>query len=344
MCWHSIQTIEEECMATTAVNTAITKFDDISDFLGEPDTRYLSSGFKRVSRNITEISFRNEQNSMEATANLQYRKDWSIKTDQKKCIPHLSSPDIVILSIQVAELLLTNIVGLTAEHISRSWVRQINIKFGRNPCTDLQHIPISATKENTNEEQDSLNGLVSSFTLSIGSTNVFIEIDHPFSQNDTKERVNFPLLDSESYYFGGNYGEKDLSILNLLHNSDEKSIDAEVELKFSPNYSCSRGIGGDHTTAFNALDSIMLTGQLAQVLIFSTDQTNRESANNLWVRDVEVKIPLPFDPTTNKYVSINALKSKHINKEEKVWSITDSLCQFDNNRGYVKANFVHLLP
>lgn len=320
------------------------EYSDISEYLGDKNNRYLSTGYKRVSRELKCIDIDRENCSVSMRARLSYDKTWSIKLGEYRDDIHLSTFDVAIFVVKACEVVLDKICGLSDLLIHRSWVRFIDMKLGCESFLDLDNIPIQAIFTGSESRVNSISGTISTFSVTVGNAKAVVEIDHPLAENELLTDTDFFSLDLESNCLGCNYHKKDLDIVNLKYDHNEHAVDAEIHIKLDDDYSSVLGIGKAYSTAFNIFDTIIISAQLGQFLVYSHDDIDRDKSNNLWLRSLVSELEKPVYSLGANNVTVKVLKSRHIKRRGEVWSVVEPILEFQDNHGYIRGDFVHLLP
>ncbi len=116
-------------------------YDRADDALGPSSDRFFSSGFRKTQHDIYDIEIDPASGILTAKADLSYLGSWSKKSGNE-CRPHLSSIDSILLSGQLAQMLLYSQDSVSREESKNLWLRDLTLNPGCKPIEDVQAIPM----------------------------------------------------------------------------------------------------------------------------------------------------------------------------------------------------------
>lgn len=119
-------------------------FDKMEDILGDTSTRYFSNGFRNTKHTIRDVAINLAEKQVTAKADLSYvNGEWAMK-DGKKCTPHFSSIDSILIAGQLAQAFMYTEAGVTRDQTKNMWLRDLEIRTGKKPIEDCMGVPITA--------------------------------------------------------------------------------------------------------------------------------------------------------------------------------------------------------
>jgi hypothetical protein len=182
--------------------------------------------------------------------------------------------------------------NLTERDTANSWIGYCKMKV--STCTYLDRnssIRVVGRIMRTEKEADSINGYQSHCEVTIGNILIKIGVDHTVNIKRERPMVSNPEIDISGLCVLG-YRKRKHIIEDIFYSIDKKICSASliVEDYFEP----SKGIGANYR-AFILQDIISISGQLSQVLLYKIENTDRQSANNMWLRECSIVYNRPFE-------------------------------------------------
>lgn len=262
--------------------TDLTGFDVL---LGPAGRRYFGTGYRGVDYGFADTRVR--AGRVAATAAVSYPRGWSLKESEPERKPHLGTLDTVVLAAGAAEALLAGAVGLDAGRIRRSWVESLDIRAGTAPFEELARVPVelSVAQSSPGPGSDLVRTSVGG---RIGGMSVSMTLCHePPGQAPaagTPAGGGLIRLRPQSDLFRGT--EHASSGIRIAEGLDE--VTAVHRLRPATD-AVAEGLGAAHWPSPTAVDAIVLSSQMAQVLIYRRQGLSREATRTLWMRRVSYR-------------------------------------------------------
>jgi len=100
------------------------------------------------------------------------------------------------------------------------------------------------------------------------------------------ERIEDILGPREGRYFSEGFKKSDAYIYDVNVDPKARKISAKVDFKYPPSWSIKGGKTCERHLSTN--DALLVVGQLAQVLMYTTDGLTREISNNMWSTGIKI--------------------------------------------------------
>ena len=267
-------------------------------FLGDSSQRYFSSNFKKVFHHINETKI--ENGKLLACCSVEWPEDWS----HKKGValqPHIGTLDFFLIASRLAEVYFEKVENLCDNQISNMWISEFHCKAG-NKCIEQNTIFCECrllSKKNQTEY---------TLDIKIADAVVVLKTQLPDKIEDTLLEIKrWDDFEQVSYY-SAHYKEALRDITNIRIDTSRKNISADFELEHI-NKSSYKGIGSTYMPCVTFCDLVLVCGQLSQIILYHLDNTTREQASNLWLRNIHCFYKKPIKGKTNISVAIKASKA-----------------------------------
>ena len=274
----------------------------IDDHLGPSAGRYFGDGFTRVDQQLTnvEVTRLGLCGEVRADAHIAFTGDWSRKSAGAQR-PHLSSIDALVLSVRLAEIYLAHTYALDPARRRRMWLRRFDMKAPGAPTEDVARFGACAVHRGCTAAPASRCGHASTFSCTIGTIGVMIEIEHEVVSPGTGDGIFALEPDylgpTEERYFGDGYRTRAQLIHGVRPAPDGRSVEAAVDVVArAGDASLTQGLGGAYEPSLSMIDSLLTLAQLAQVLAYSFDRIDRSDSNTLWMRRLSMTSTTPRRP------------------------------------------------
>ncbi|VVB78275.1 Pseudomonas avirulence D protein (AvrD) [uncultured archaeon] len=123
---------------------------------------------------------------------------------------------------------------------------------------------------------------------------------------------------SSGRYFSDGFRNTHHDIYDIEIDPKNGIINAKVDLRYGGQWSQKNGEGCK--PHLSSIDSILIAGQLTQILMYAQDGISREESNNLWLRELGLKPGCkPIENVTAMPVYINITKSSKPRMCGKYW-------------------------
>jgi hypothetical protein len=257
--------------------------ENITDFLGKEDNRYFSNGYKYFDFKYENLYYQSKMLSGTVLCEC----NWDKKRNRHL---HLGTVEYIALAATICEQMLKSEFYLSPEEIASSRISYFQMKI--QSCIELfenTRIPISGELISIQRAENDVNHFNSCFEIRINRTVVKIEINHPvyFWFNISP---HFDSCINESGLYCTGYKKRNHRIKNIVINKELMNCTALVSIE--DHYSQKSGLGSRYCGTL-LTDIILISGQLVQALFYTLEKTNRNQANNIWLKEFEVSINSP---------------------------------------------------
>lgn len=290
-------------------NNNLFVFESDESFLGSRKKRYFSSNYKKINCDIDGLII--HSNSLSGNLTIVWPEIWSEKNSGLRK-PHLGSLELYVIAVRLVERYLGIIDNLKKECLERVWVNNFIPKVGQ-AIEDCLELSCKCTKLSQNQVGNRIDCL---FEVKIGKASVKLAINYDVCKEkpclaacvgnsciSIQKLLNAKEQEEHSFYTIG-YKIPMHKITNIIVDKTARDIRADIELvniEMSPFFN---GLSKTFQPCLTFCDIILITGQLAQILLFSLDNVDREKAGNLWMRSADCKYFTPIKEDTNVKISI----------------------------------------
>ncbi|MFZ4262157.1 AvrD family protein [Sphingobacterium sp. HJSM2_6] len=259
----------------------------LDSVLGDAKDRYFSYGFSKFHFQIQTYELL-VPNQLIGTLSVCY--DGPQRPQQQSV--HLGSMEYVSIGLFLVEGILIKQKRLTKDEINRSLVSSLsmNIKNSHFLNTKLD-IPFEATITNSKLDLSAINVGLTTIQLKIRDAILQIVIDHP-GPTHIKHQDFQRWPTAENSLHQKEYKKRLLKFDHIKLDRLNESITAQ--LQHPQEYSSHTWGLSAYNNPLTCLDSIRVSGQLMQVLLYSILATNRNECPNIWLRSMEVALGRPY--------------------------------------------------
>ncbi len=324
------------------------RINSVDDRLGSSSGRFFGEGYKGVIRRLTEIKVLpgdHGRGVIHGTATVSYSAQWSTKGGRTQLRPHLSTPDGLLLAVNLVEAYLVHAYRLSPEQRRQIWVAELSFRAGSRPQEDLVGFDVGAVHESVHRVPGSGLGFRSSFRCRVGALRINCVVEHGELTGDVQP-AHFAdaddILGPPTFrHYGVGFRAQQLSIGEIDLDAEVGSIEARVggvEERWG-----AEGLEGGYPLSMSMLDAMIALVQLAQVLIYEVDQLERSRSNTLWMRRAVLS-----RPTADQALGDCATASVHIETArtlrlgEQVWRTFEVSGEFGDFRA--TSALAHQLP
>jgi hypothetical protein len=220
--------------------------------------------------------------------------DWSTKASGVPIQPHLSTVDMLLVAVQMAELDLRHGFGITADSIRQARVRRATIMAGQRPQERLRDHEVKSTCRESVPLVSGSPGSPgspvgrSSYECHTGSLRATCDIEHPQAPESTRRVASFPALSDAlapagQRYYGDGYKNDRHVIEDVGLDMVRMTASGRAIFTSSHSHAASEGIEGDSRRTPTLVDAFVVCMQLAQVLIYELDAITRAESATLWM-------------------------------------------------------------
>ena len=296
--------------------------ENITEFLGNEEERYFSNGFKQIDCNYENLHYQNKLLTGEVIVDY--------KWDKKKTKHlHLGTVEYIAIASVVCEQILSTEFQLIPEEVSFCWINSFKIKI-QTPVKLLDNAKIQVSGKLLSTEKISLlNEYKSSFEIKIDKTLAKISVIH--SQNTKFNFFNsHTRVDKLSTYCIG-YKKRKHLIEKITSNEDLMICTAAVSVENS-NRNCQKiGIGSQYEGIL-LTDIVLIFGQLAQVLFYQIEKTDRNKGDNIWLKEIDISIDKPNEEMEyGAKLSFTSIKTLELKKEKQMWRSVQTFSELGDN-------------
>lgn len=245
------------------------------DALGAADRRYFANGYRRTAYALPTFTVDPDSpQEVFGVARVDYPEDWSRKRGTVR-VAHLSTADALVLAADAAQTSLAMLLGCSDDAIREAWFKELSVRTGARPVTVLDHVPVRCRLTPSSDPAES------DLLMKIGTFTVTARVSHP--PGDMTRRAassattTLPTLYTEGFRESIHRG----TILDVDPGVPAVACQAEVEAR-----PAQHGIESGLGTGPTLVDCLVFAGQMVQLLICATEDTNREGFGNLWMRRV----------------------------------------------------------
>lgn len=204
------------------------------------------------------------------------------------------------------------------------WILEFHCKAG-NKCKEKSSILCECLLIS---EKDISEKNKTEYILEIKIEDTIIVLKTQLSNTDEKMLLDIEYCgsDSDSYYVE-HYKEAIRDMTNIRIQTREKNISANYELKHTGETDY-KGIGSDYMPCVTFCDLVLACGQLSQIILYQIDNTTREKASNLWLRNIRCFYRKPIRGSTN--ISVKVKESKMLRLKGAIYNCSDLVFNFNN--------------
>lgn len=261
--------------------------ESLDSVLGPSQTRYLSYGFSRFHFKVLNFHLEGPHRMLGSIC-VQY--DGPERPPQQPL--HIGSIEYLAMGLFLAEGILIKQVRLTRHEINRSLLKRLSIHIKRsqdlNPHVE---VPFAISIVESYQDLHSINIGLTSLQLKIQDAEIRIDIDHPGpTQIDFRDFELWPFssdsLHQDLYRF------RELELEHIQLDQTEESISAQ--LLHPQAYGLNTWGFSAYDNPLSPLDSVRISGQLMQVLLYALISSNRKECPNIWLRSMDIDFKRPY--------------------------------------------------
>lgn len=261
--------------------------DSLDSILGPSQTRYFSFGFSRFQVQVSNFSL-GGQNQIRGSFSVHY--DGPQRPNQQAL--HLGSMEYVAMGLFLAEGILIKQKRLTRHEINRSILRNLTLQIKKPmDITSGMTVPFEISIAESHQDLNSINIGLTSMELKIQNAHVRIVIDHPGpTQIDFRDFDLWPF--GEGSLHRELYRQRNLELDQIYMDLQTESISAQLSRPL-PYPSDVWGFSA-YDNPLSPLDSVRISGQLMQVLLYTLLSKDRLDCPNIWLRSMEIDFKRPY--------------------------------------------------
>ena len=302
----------------------------IEQILGNPDTRYFASGFRYFINEITH--FQVCPDSIKGEVEFEYSGP-SRPRDEKV---HLGSIELTALSLTLSTFALNRLGKINKEDTERAFIRKQILHISNSLYVGRQSFECTLIK--TTRDFNSLQGYVSLMEVNFNKlVKIQLEIDHRGYSSYKQLPINeiIPLELVQLYSLG--YKSTEIDFYPAHIDLEAKTILAEIKYTHLFDENAYTGVGSARNNLLTT-DAIRVFGQLMQTLLYTLENTNRETCNNIWLRKLALSKERPeYNKKIKSYVKFDDIRQLTI--KDKNWELINLHGQVGNYAGQFQVAY-----
>jgi hypothetical protein len=303
----------------------------IDDLLGPARDRYFGEGYRRVGHELRDVAIDAAPGAdgVTALAWVAYPGDWATKRAGTDLRPHLSSLDMLVIGAELCEAYLVHRYALDPAQRRRMWLRRIAARAGQQPQEALDGFTVTAKFAGTRPLDDQPGRFVSSFECTIGTMRVRCEVGHEINRRlpgpGWYARIDWLLGPADRRYYGAGFRSRGYELRDIGIDPCNTYADCVVRVAPDSPESAAIGMEADYQPCVTMAESVMLTAQLSEVILYRTDGIERQASNTMWLRSLTMERPDPAAGWrgTQFTGSIAVSKSRVVTLNGERWRIVD---------------------
>ncbi len=292
-------------------------YNNVNDFLGNPNKRYLAKRFSDINFEMTDLTFGVDTFKSSVLIN----KAHSIAYNHKK---HFGSIEAVSIAATLIEIFIIGRFQIEDKDLDNLKVNEINftVKKAKESSKFESTVSYSLKKESNT---------LFEFISNVQNFKIKFLIEIPFILRKSWDIMKIDqFLDTlpKRYNFKG-YKDSKLDIQNLFLDINNKQITSSFSvLNKWPN----KGLIVGNSKELSHIDFIRISGQLIQTLLYNLEGISREEASNMWVKNLTIKPAI----TSNKQVEISFSQFSSLKLNSEKWRLFTSLIKIGHLEGSMK--------
>ena len=323
---------------------------NIDDYLGPAETRFFSRGYQRAEYDIHDLVVRPGTDGAAATTalvDIRYPRDWSVKDQHADLRPHLSTIDVFVLGVQLAELHLAHTFGLSAADRQVAWLRRVTIRAGDAPQEELTGLACSATPR-AHRPAAGAEDATTTMDCRIGAMRVRCEFVHPAGTGAARtaryDDIVDALGDPRRQFFGAGFKERRHTVTDVQVDLERLRCDARVRLGGGPQDATPLdGTEGAYQPGVSMIDCFVVSLQLAQVLLYELDTISRRESETLWMIRTTLEAATPVRPAPAVLDTTTEVTASHlVPLRGRTWRNVDLASELGGVT--LRCSFAHQLP
>lgn len=209
----------------------------------------------------------------------------------------------------MTEVLLERTHALTQDQIGRAWIQSLSVRAGTAPMEALDDVPIDARIVSVEEEGNRANTCL---VQRIGGMTVTLNVVHEPGRRQTPEAV----LDTWSV---GPMTElfRSTEHLTAIEHLSVEDATLICRHRVVPQAPKGEGLESAYWPMATLVDCMVLAGQMAQVLIYQTDQVDRDATNTIWMRRVSFSATSPAERTESTTAKMAIAERRTMTRQDR---------------------------
>lgn len=292
-------------------------YNNVNDFLGNPEKRYLSKRFSDISFQITDMTF-----GLDFLDSLMLiNKVNSISYSHKK---HFGS----IEALSIASIL-TEIFIIGRFHICDKDIRNLKVKEIYFSVNKAKEVAVFNSSVSCTAVEDDIS--LFKFIARVQNFTIVFNIDIPYVQKHTWDidKVDMFMDNVSNRYNTGGYKKTKINIEDLYLDLEDRNISSRYSVINDCNNS---GLIIGNSKKLSQIDFIRISGQLIQTLLYNLEGTSREEASNMWVKSLRI-VPSEY---IKENISISFTEFRNVKLKNEQWRVLNTSIQIGHLVGSMK--------
>lgn len=246
---------------------------EIDKLLGDYRQRYFGSGYKKIGHDI--LTFQRNEDGWNGKAKISRVKDWSVKKTGHQLDQHLSSIDILVISVLFSGKVIKKV--FPEIHLESMILSKFTLKMGSAPVTNLNSIDIQV---------DDVHRIENYFLIQGKVENMHMELTF-FYRTETDMGAR-PHKKTNFTFFEDHYKRLD-NVIDQIRFDGKSKVDcrALVATKKTQDYI---EIESDYSQYTSLLSWLVIFAQIAEVEAYHFDHITRDESANFWARKITATI------------------------------------------------------
>lgn len=308
--------------------------DAIDDLLGPARDRFFGSGYRKVDHHLRDLEIETAADSsarVTAAATVGYPVDWARKDDGAVHAPHVSSVDALVFGVSLCEAYLAHRYGLDDAQRARMWLQRVDMRAGSQPQENLAGFNVHARLKATGPVEGGRHRVrISVFECVIGTMKLRCAVMHEVTDraptDGSYRDVDDVLGPADDRYYGGGYRGNQYDVRDVKLDNANTYAEAAVNSTPAPGPEPAAGLEGAYQPAVSMINSILLTAQLAEVILYRTDGIERGQSDTMWLRSISMESPDPRRPALGRFSGALAVtKNRTVELGGARWRILDTV-------------------
>jgi len=261
-------------------------FDEV---LGPAVYRYFATGYRRVEYVAVPRTLAGDLTCI--SVQVTYPPDWSADSAGAVRTPHLSTIDAVVIACGVAEAVLTSVVNLDGEAVGSAYVADLDVRAGREAVDVASPIEVEVKAVATSPASSGRHR--TTIAMSIGSFVAGISVvhDRPTEVSPLAHGLMRELTSGRVYGEHFRAASHNAKVVQVTEHFT--AVRCALSVEPGPAVPAPVGLSSHYWPSVTMVDSLVLAGQMAQLLLAKADPDLRRQLGNLWMRRVTLELDVP---------------------------------------------------
>ncbi|KAA8881886.1 hypothetical protein F3087_40160 [Nocardia colli] len=293
------------------------RFDNYADALGPPEHRYYGSGYKRVSRYLTDLSVARSSlpgSTSTAVARLIWSEDWTAR-NYAGLVPRVSAVDALIIAAALCEAVIVRARDLTETEASTIWLRRVLIRSSGLCPADTKRIRVRVVLLNVVEGDLEVE---STYLFRVGPLTGALTLAHPpgavwisFQGSEViDEFYSIYGLPGRHHYLEG-LTSHELTATSLVVDETQARVTATQQISAATAATPYVGAESKYADSVSFVDGIVGGAQLAQILLNHVGGGG-VSENHFRLRKLEIVADTPARSATDEFAGVAELSRRKV--------------------------------